>query len=204
MLESEYERSRRVLPYRLRPSSSKEVFEYRLRAATVRDLPEIQAIYQHYVTNTGVTLSDSPWNLHQWRRKFAQSEELSLPIIVAESKSRNEIIGFAMAQAREGRGSYRYAAESMIYLRPAATGKGLGVVLLTALIDACIDRKLKRLVAIISDHGAAASLRLHENLGFVQLGHQSKIAFCFGRWLGAYYLEKKLSPRSRSKNHSFN
>lgn len=202
MLESEYERSRRVLPRRLRQREEPDVFSYRLREATYSDLPEIQEIYQHYVTNTSVTLSDSAWNLHQWRRKFKQSQDLGLPFLVAESLRGSEILGFAMAQAREGRGSYRYAAETMIYLRPAAGGKGLGVALLTALIDACIDRKIKRLIAIISDSGATASLRLHKRLGFVEKGFQGRVMARGDRWNGAFYLEKKLSPRSRSKSFS--
>lgn len=202
MLESEYERSRRVLPRRLRSREEPDVFSFRIREATYRDLPEIQEIYQHYVTNTSVTLSSSVWNLHQWRRKFRQSQELKLPFLVAESSRGSEILGYAMAQAREGRGSYRYSAESMIYLRPAAAGKGLGVVLLTALIDACIDRKIRSLVAIISDAGAAASLRLHKRLGFVEKGFQSRVVARGDQWNGAFYLEKKLSPRSRSKSLS--
>jgi phosphinothricin acetyltransferase len=51
---------------------------------------------------------------------------------------------------------------------------------------------LKEMIAIIADKGAEASIRMHENFGFKEVGRMGRVGFKFGRWLGTVMLQKSL------------
>ena len=46
--------------------------------------------------------------------------------------------------------------------------------------------------AVIVDKGAEGSIRLHEGLGFKEVGRLGKVGFKFNRWLGTVLLQKHL------------
>ena len=193
MLEEEYEVSaRRVKPFHLRRIDPPEApFEYTIRPAAAKDLPDVREIYNHYVTNSMVTLDEDTMTLREWRSKFAYLARLKLPFLVAVSP-KGQVLGYALAAPWIAKRSYRYTAEESIYLRPASTGKGLGRELLVALIDASRAAGLKQLLAVIADSGAEASLHLHESLGFRESGRMGRVAFKFDRWIGTVLVQKTI------------
>lgn len=191
MLEEEYQ-PRRTLPAHLRPVVEPEpTFEYRLRDATETDLPHVREIYNHYVLNSTVTFDESPMTLAQLRRKFAKIREKSMPFIVAESPS-GQILGYAYVYPWKEKAAYRFTVENSIYLGPASTGKGLGRVLLGELIDRSKAAGLKEMVAVIADKGAEASIAIHRDFGFKEIGHMGRVGFKFDRWLGTVLMQKSL------------
>jgi phosphinothricin acetyltransferase len=191
MLEEEYQ-PRRTLPVHLRPAPEPEpAFEYRLRDATEADLPHVREIYNHYVLNSTVTFDESPMTLAQLRRKFAKIREKKMPFIVAESPSA-QILGYAYVYPWKEKAAYRFTVENSIYLGPASTGKGLGRVLLGELIDRSKAAGLKEMVAVIADKGAEASIAIHKDFGFKEIGHMGRVGFKFDRWLGTVLMQKSL------------
>jgi L-amino acid N-acyltransferase YncA len=88
--------------------------------------------------------------------------------------------------------AYRYTVENSIYLRAASTGKGLGRALMAALIEESQAAGLKEIIAVIADGGAEASLKLHEDFGFKEIGRMGRVGFKFDRWLGTILLQKQL------------
>ncbi len=189
---------RRVLPHHLRPVSAPEVFAYAIRPARPADLPHIREIYNHFVSNSVVTLDERRSSIPYWREKFALLTKLDLPILVAVSPA-GVVLGYALAQPWAGKNAYKYTVEDSIYLGPGAGGKGLGVVLLQALIEACEQRGIREMVAVISDTKADASIRLHAKLGFVESGRMGKVGHKFGRELGTVYMKKALKPVGRRR-----
>lgn len=191
MLEEEYQQ-RRVPPPHLRPAEPAEPpFEYVIRPATSADLPSVREIYNYYVANSTVTFDEDAMSLREWRQKYAMLDKLGLPFLVAESPS-GQLLGYALAAPWRQRRAYRYTVENSIYLGPAASGKGLGRALLTALIDAATAAGLREMIAVIADQGAEASLALHEKFGFVEIGRMGRVGFKFDRWLGTVLLQKNL------------
>lgn len=191
MLEEEYA-PRRVKPFHLRrlPPPEPE-FAFEIRPATPRDLPDVREIYNYYVTNSMVTFDEDTMTLREWRSKYAYLTRLKLPFLVAVSP-RGEVLGYALCAPWKQKRAYRYTAESSIYLRPAATGKGLGRALLEALLDASKQAGLKQVLAIIADKGAEASLHLHESFGFKEIGRMGRVGFKFDRWIGTVLLQKSI------------
>lgn len=199
MLEEEYDRDRRRLPLHLRRRPEPErPFSYEIRPVDERDLPDIREIYNYYVTNSVVTFDEKKWSIAQWREKLAFLRKLDLPFLVAQSPT-GQILGYALVQPMSSKSAYRFSVENSIYLGQAATGKGLGRALLVALIEACEQKGIRQMVAVISDKGAEGSVALHEKLGFVEVGRMGRVGFKFGRWLGTIYMQKELKPVKKKK-----
>jgi phosphinothricin acetyltransferase len=191
VLEEEYA-PRRAKPFHLRRLPPPEPdFTYTIRPATARDLPDVRQLYNHYVTNSMVTFDEDTMSLREWRSKFAYLTRLRLPFLVAVSPS-GQVLGYALCTPWRQKRAYKHTAESAIYLSPAATGKGLGRALLTALIDAGREAGLKELLAVIADRGAEASLKLHESLGFKEVGRMGRVGFKFDRWIGTVLLQRSI------------
>ena len=191
MLEEEYQ-PRRQLPPHLRPAPPPETpFEYTMRPANRADLPNVREIYNHYVLNSTVTFDEDTMSLAALRKKFDKVVALGLPFIVAENPA-GQILGYAYVYPWKEKAAYRYTVENSIYLGPASTGKGLGRVLLGELIDRSKKAGIKEIIAVIADKGADASIAIHRDFGFKEIGHMGKVGFKFDRWLGTVLMQKSL------------
>ncbi|WP_426515953.1 GNAT family N-acetyltransferase [Diaminobutyricibacter sp. McL0618] len=191
MLEEEYE-TRRELPRHLRkPAPEEPPFEYSIRDAVAGDLPWVREIYNHYVANSTVTFDEDAMTLREWKSKFAYLKKLNMPFIVAVSPS-GQILGYALVSPWKQKRAYRFTVENSIYLGAASTGKGLGPVLMQALIDESKAAGLKEMIAVIADKGAEASIKMHENFGFTKIGEMGRVGYKFDRWLGTVLMQKSL------------
>lgn len=191
MLEEEYQ-SRRQLPRHLRPQPEAEApFEYSMRDAQITDLPYIREIYNHYVANSTVTFDVDAMTLSAWRSKFYYLGKLGMPFVVAVSPA-GQLLGYALVSPWKEKRAYRFTVENSIYLGAASTGKGLGRVLLGELITRSKAAGLKEIIAVIADQGADASINLHRDYGFEEIGRMGKVGFKFDRWLGTVLMQKSL------------
>ncbi|NEM90493.1 GNAT family N-acetyltransferase [Galbitalea soli] len=191
MLEEEYE-TRRQLPLHLRPQPEPETpFEWVIRPATEADLPDIREIYNHYVRNSTVTFDEKAIGLSELKRKFAHIQRLGMPYLVAVNP-RGQILGYAYVYPWKEKAAYRYTVENSIYLGPASTGKGLGKALMEEMLVASKAAGIKEIIAVIADKGAEASIQMHKNFGFKEIGHMGKVGYKFDRWLGTVLMQKSL------------
>lgn len=191
MLEEEYN-PRRKLPPHLRPATPDVPrFEYEIRDATTRDIPDMRELYNHYVANSTVTFDEDPVTLADMRKKFKIVADLGYPWLVAVSPG-GTLLGYAYVTPYRPRAAYRFTVENTIYLGPASTGKGLGGALMEQLLVRAKAAGVKEVLAVIADQGAEASIRLHERFGFKQIGHMGRVGFKFGRWLGTVLMQKSL------------
>ncbi|MCU1440035.1 MAG: N-acetyltransferase family protein [Rhodoglobus sp.] len=191
MLEEEYQ-PRRKLPPHLKPAPTPETpFEFTIRDAQLSDLPHVREIYNHYVLNSTVTFDETPMTLAALRKKFEKVNHLGMPFIVAENPA-GQLLGYAYVYPWKEKAAYRFTVENSIYLGPASTGKGLGTVLLGELIERSRAAGVKEIIAVIADKGADASIGMHKNFGFKEIGHMGKVGFKFDRWLGTVLMQKSL------------
>jgi phosphinothricin acetyltransferase len=191
MLESEYQATHRPREALHNHPPLESPFEYEIRAARTQDLPSVREIYNHYVANSTVTFDEAPMALSALRSKFTHLTKLGMPFLVAESPS-GQILGYAYVYPWREKAAYRFTVESTIYLGPAAPGKGLGKRLMTELVAASRAAGLKEMIAVIADKGAEASLAMHRDFGFTEIGHMGKVGFKFNRWLGTVLMQKSL------------
>jgi L-amino acid N-acyltransferase YncA len=191
MLEEEYQATHRPKEAQRNLPPLQVPFEYTIRDARLQDMPDVREIYNHYVANSTVTFDETPMSLKEMRSKFQHIVKLGMPFLVAESPS-EQILGYAYVYPWKEKAAYRYTVENSIYLRAAATSKGLGKALLAELIARSRAAGLKEMIAVIADRGADASIAIHKNFGFKEIGHMGKVGFKFDRWLGTVLMQKSL------------
>jgi L-amino acid N-acyltransferase YncA len=192
MLAEEYEPRRRAPRHARKTASTPDTFDYELFDATVEDLPDVLALYRHYVRNSVVTFDEKPPTLAAFRSRFLHLQKLGYPFRVARSPA-GILLGYAYVFPFREKSAFRKTVESSIYLGPAATGRGLGSVLLKDLITRCQEAGLKEIIAVIADQGADASLALHRRFGFKETGRMGKVGFKFERWIGIILMQKSLT-----------
>jgi phosphinothricin acetyltransferase len=103
-----------------------------------------------------------------------------------------ELLGWAALTPVSGRCVYAGVAEVSIYISEGARGKGLGSMLLHALIAESEQQNFWTLQAGIFPENVA-SIRLHEACGFRIVGRRERIGQMQGVWRDTVLLERRSS-----------
>jgi len=162
-----------------------------IRIANFSDATQICEIYNHYVLNTNVTFEEQAVTEEEMVSRIQETLP-SLPWLVVEDHA--QVLGFCYASKWKGRCAYRYSAEVTVYLRPDATGKGLGTQLYLELFKELKDRSLHTVmggIALPND----ASVALHEKLGFAKVAQFRQVGHKFGSWIDVGYWQLLFDPR---------
>jgi phosphinothricin acetyltransferase len=75
-----------------------------------------------------------------------------------------------------------------VYLAPGSSGRGIGKVLYSALIDNLQQKGIHAVIGGIALPNDA-SIRLHESLGFEKIGHFREVGWKFNNWVDVTYWE---------------
>lgn len=161
-----------------------------IRSSIEADAGAIADIYAHYVRNTTATFEIDPPDVDEIIRRRADIIGRGLPHVVAEVEG--AVLGYAYAVPYHPRPAYRFTVEDSIYIHPAHAGRGLGRLLLAAVIEACEQAGYRQMVAVIGGSDNAASIGLHGSFGFVPAGLLRSVGFKFGRWLDSVLMQRGL------------
>ncbi|MFZ9888507.1 MAG: GNAT family N-acetyltransferase [Myxococcota bacterium] len=151
-----------------------------LRRAHDEDVPSICSIYNLEVQTGTATFDTEPVSVEARRRWLAQHDRPAHPVFVVDEAG--EVIGFGSLSSWSERRGYDRSAEVSVYVHHAHRGRGVGRLLLQALIEAGAEAGLLGLMARITSD-SDASRRLHRSLGFVHSGTLHRIGEKFGRVL---------------------
>ncbi len=172
-----------------------ELLSCQLRRARRRDATGIARIYNEAVAHTTATFDTQPRSLAT-QREWLRRHDARHPVIVAVSGS--ELAGWASLSPWSERKAYDGTAEVSVYVDPQYRGRGIGRLLLGALLREGKRLGLRTLLARIAE-GNPVSLRLHKSAGFRRVGTMHTVGFKFGRWIDVHLLEY-LYPRPRRRN----
>jgi L-amino acid N-acyltransferase YncA len=156
-----------------------------IRPATAADAAAIAVIYNHYVLHTPVTFEEEAVSVEEMAGRIAEVLQSSGWFVDAED---GKILGYAYAGKWKSRCAYRYAVESTVYLDKHATGRGLGTKLYRVLLDDLRSRGLHCVIGGIALPNAA-SVALHEKLGFQKIGQFKEVGWKLGQWIDVGYWE---------------
>lgn len=154
--------------------------EATIREASAADGEAMARIYNHYILDTVVTFEEEPVSGAVMAERLAAVQAAGHPWLVLEADGR--VLGYAYAGSWKARSAYRYTAETTVYLDAAATGRGYGRLLYTALVARLKAMGMHTLVGSIGLPNAA-SVALHEALGFTRAAHFPEVGYKFGRWV---------------------
>ena len=160
----------------------------RIRPATEADLPAILSIYNDAVMKTTAIWNEAPSDLDSRRVWFAQRREAGFPVLVADDDG---VLGYGtFGQFRPFEG-YRHTVEHSVYVLDEAQGKGLGRMLLAALIEEARGMGKRVMIGAI-DASNYGSLALHEHMGFEETGRLPGVGEKFGKRLDLVLVQKML------------
>jgi len=155
-----------------------------IRPAARAHASAIATIYNHYIVSTTVTFETERVTAADMQARIEETQSASLPWLVAEEGDR--VLGYAYASKWKGRCAYRYSVESTVYLDAECIGRGIGKALYSTLIDDLRERGMHAVIGGVALPNAA-SIALHEALGFRKVAHFEQVGFKQDRWIDVGY-----------------
>ena len=148
-------------------------------------------IFAWYALHSVATFEESARTQAYWSQHADELVQLGLPFLVAETGG--EIVGYAYAGPWRRKPAYRSTAEDSVFVAPGRTGLGIGRRLLTGLLAACADARLRQVIAVIADSGDQGSVALHLACGFSHAGRLTEVGFKRGRWIDTVLMQRTVS-----------
>jgi L-amino acid N-acyltransferase YncA len=165
-----------------------------VRAALEADLPVIVEIYNDAVLNTTAIWNETQVDLSNRTAWFNERRSRGFPVLVSVDDG-GHVTGYASFGDWRAFDGYRHTVEHSVYVHKAARGGGIGKALMLALIDRAREAGKHVMVAGI-ESGNAASIRLHEKLGFRTVGHLPEVGTKFGKWLDLTFMQIVLDEKA--------
>jgi L-amino acid N-acyltransferase YncA len=161
------------------------------RLAHFDDVTAVARIYNEGIEDRVATFETEP----RAAADIASWLEEDLPIVVAEEDG--EVVAWAIAHRYRERAAYAGVGEFSIYVARNARARGLGRMVLQALIDECERRGLWKLVSRVFSENEA-SLALCRSLGFREVGVYRRHAKLDGEWRDVVIVERLLGEAASS------
>jgi L-amino acid N-acyltransferase YncA len=160
-----------------------------IRPARDADLDAILAIHNDAILNSTAIWTDEPVTRREREAWFRSHRDAGEPVLVMDVDG--HAVGYATYSQWRGKSGYRFSVEDSIYIAGSHQGQGIGRLLLVELIARAKDAGKHLMIADI-EAGNAASIHLHESLGFVQTGFIREVGTKFDRWLDLAILQLEL------------
>ena len=162
------------------------------RVATSDDASAIAEIYAPYVRDTIVSFETEAPDAAEMSDRIARIGA-EYPWLVASIDGR--IAGYAYACQHRARLAYRWSVDAAVYLDASAQRRGIGRALYERLFA------LLRTQGYVNAFGGislpnAASVGLHEAMGFAPIGTYRQVGYKLGAWrdVGWWQLELREAP----------
>jgi L-amino acid N-acyltransferase len=163
-----------------------------IRDATEADLPGLVAIYNEVIATSTASYAYEPVTLADRREWWRARVALGYPVLVAAEPS--GVLGFASFGDFRAWPGYRFTVEHSVHVRADCRGRGVGTQLLRALVSRAAACNKHIMIAGV-DAANAASIRFHERLGFIRVGHLREVGYKFDRWLDLVFLQRRVGDR---------
>ena len=164
----------------------------RIRPATKGDAEAIQRIYAPSILETVVSFEETVPSVAEMADRI-ESTMRTFPFLVLEEDDR--LLGYAYASAHRTRASYRWSVDVSAYVDQSARRRGIGRALYTELIAILIQQRFHMAFAGITLPNAA-SVALHEAVGFVYFATYKEVGYKFGRWHDVGWWQRPLAVTS--------
>jgi L-amino acid N-acyltransferase YncA len=180
-----------------------------IRSARPEDIPQVHAIYSHYVLHTPTDMHHVPPSLASFAADYGSLTSLDLPYLVAvaspyvdisqspneasetslkqESQDTGHVLGFIHAFPFRGyKLGYSHTAELAIICHPDVIKHGVGSALMKAFLDALEKgRKIEQILAfmtVLEDEREDSRVKgFYEKWGFREAGKMTDVGQKFGR-----------------------
>ena len=160
-----------------------------ISTATRQDLPEILTIYNEIIRHSTAVYTEVEMTAERGAAWFDAKRAGGYPFIVARDAS--GVTGFGTFGEFRAPPCYQYTVEHSVHVRADRRGLGIGRSLVIELMSLAAAMHKHVMIAGV-DADNAVSIKLHESLGFINVGHFHEVGYKFGRWLDLVFLECRL------------
>jgi L-amino acid N-acyltransferase YncA len=151
-------------------------------------------IYNEVIRTSTAVYTEIEFTAERGDAWFEAKRSAGFPFIVAKDVS--GITGFGTFGEFRAPPCYRHSVEHSVHVRSDRRGQGIGRQLVVELMKQAAAMQKHVMIAGI-DADNAVSIKLHESLGFSNVGHFHEVGFKFGRWLDLVFLECRLSATNQ-------
>jgi phosphinothricin acetyltransferase len=154
-----------------------------VRAMTAEDWPAVEAIYAEGIATGHATFETTTpsWD------EFDRGRHRDHRFVAVEG---GDVLGWAALSPTSSRPCYAGVAEHSVYVASAARGRGVGSVLMEALLESADAGGIWTVQTSIFPENEA-SLALHKRVGFRVVGRRERIAQLDGAWRDTLLLERR-------------
>lgn len=159
-----------------------------VRLATAAEHEQMMAIWNYEVQSSTATF-DTELRTPEQQEAWLAAHSDAYPALVMMVD--REVLGYGALSPYRAKPAYSTTVEDAVYVKVDQRGKGLGHVLVSALLDLARERAYHTIMARITG-GNAASIRLHERHGFHLVGVEREVGFKFARWQDVVLMQCRL------------
>ena len=162
---------------------------YQIDDAVEADLPDILTMYNDVIATSTAVYSELPVTLENRQEWFRARVAQGYPVLVARDDT--GVIGYATFGDFRSWPGYRFTVEHSVHIRADRRGQGIGTRLMEALLPRATALGKHVMIGGI-DADNAASIRMHERLGFERSAHMKEVGRKFDRWLDLVFMQRTL------------
>lgn len=163
----------------------------RIRVATKADGEALSVIYAPSVSAAAISFEVTPPDAAEMARRVEAMLSRQIPWLVMERAG--AVCGFAYASPHNERPAYDWSVNVSVYVAESHRGQSVGRSLYTALFDL-----LRRQGFYVAHAGItlpnAASVGLHEAMGFRRVGVYESVGYKLGAWRDVGWWRLELQP----------
>jgi L-amino acid N-acyltransferase YncA len=159
--------------------------KYQIEEMRAADWEQVRTIYLEGIATGQATFQTEAPDWVEW-----DAGHLTTVRLVARADA--GVLGWAALSPSSKRACYAGVAEVSVYIKAAARGQGLGNALLAALIAAAERQGIWTLYSSVFPENTA-SIRLHLQHGFREVGRRERIAKLHGVWRDTVLFERRSS-----------
>ncbi len=159
-----------------------------IRRASIDDATAIANICNYYINETVVSFETEPLTARTMAERIEKAlvrHEWLVGIV------NSEIIGYSYLWPFKPRAAYHQTAESTVYISPDYQRKGYGRLLYEALIQSAKQRGFRELIGVIALPNPP-SIRLHDQVGFNEVGVLNRVGYKFGKFINVAIWQKSM------------
>jgi phosphinothricin acetyltransferase len=173
-----------------------------IRVATPLDADAVAAIYAPVVLETPISFELEPPTVDEMRRRIVATLE-RFPWLVSED-AHGQVDGYAYAGKHRERAAYQWSVDTTVYVRDGSRGQGVGTRLYRQLFERLAELGYFQAFAGIALPNAA-SVGLHESVGFTPIGVYRNVGFKCGAWRDVGWWQRLLrEPTDPVEPRAFN